>query len=82
MQFCSSMKTDFRIIIASLKIVGLMLVLASDGSTSVALGPGGGCIEVLNVGFDAILVGNLILNAKVFNGNDDEDLGSGRSGRS
>jgi hypothetical protein len=41
-----------------------MLVLMSDGSTSFALGPGGGCIEVLNVGFDAILAGNVILNNK------------------
>lgn len=55
------MKTDFRIIIASLKIVGLVLVLVSDGSTSCALGPGGGCIEVLSVVFDGILVENVIL---------------------
>ena len=61
MQCCSSMKTDFRIIIASLKIVGLVLVLVSDGSTSCALGPGGGCIEVLSVVFDGILVENVIL---------------------
>lgn len=60
------MKTDFRIIIASLKIVGLVLVLVSDGSTSFALGPGGGCIEVLNVGLDVILVESVILNTKGF----------------
>lgn len=64
-QCCSSMKTDFRIIIASLKIVGLVLVLVSwVGSTSFSLGPGGGCIEVLRVGFGAILFGNGILNVK------------------
>jgi hypothetical protein len=59
------MKTDFRIIIASLKIVGLVLLLVSwDGSTSFALGPGGGCIEVLNVVFGAILVGDENMKVK------------------
>lgn len=67
MQFCSSTKTDFRIIIASLKIVGLVLVLvSSDGSISFALGPGGGWIEVLSVGFGAILVDDGILTVKGF----------------
>ena len=58
-QCCSSMKTDLRIVIASLKTLGLV-VLVLVSSTSLALGPGGGCIDVLKFGVWAIvLVGDI-----------------------
>ena len=53
------MKTDLRIVIASLKTLGLV-VLVPVSSTSLALWPGGGCNDVLKFGFWAIvLVGNI-----------------------
>jgi hypothetical protein len=49
-QCCSSMKTRVRTCIASLKIGGFWAARGCVGRTSGVDGPGGGWIEVVNVG--------------------------------
>lgn len=58
-QFCSSTKTRMRTFIASLKVCGFWLVVVVDvGRARGVFGPGGGCIEVVKVGLEAILGGH------------------------
>ena len=75
-QCCSSMKTVLRIFIASLNTFGFV-VSVPVSRTSLAFGPGGGCIDVLNFGICAIvLVWILGLDSSMVS-NDGGDLGGG-----